>query len=55
MPEIVGKVLVKDNVLYLFDGNHSIPLFVWMVSHNIKVGDFVKVKVEKKENIENGM
>ena len=53
MPEIVGKVEVKNCVLYLHDGGHSIPLYVWMVSHGIKVGDLVKVKVEKRGSIEN--
>ena len=52
MPEIVGKVEVKNNVLYLFDGNHSIPLLAWMVSHGIRVGDLLRITVTKESKNE---
>ncbi len=47
MPELVGKLLVKDSRIYVFNGNHEIPLLTWMVSFGVRVGDKLKVNVEK--------
>lgn len=47
MPELVGTLLVKDSRIYVFNGNHEIPLLTWIVSYGVRVGDKVIVSVEK--------
>lgn len=46
--EISGKLIVKNNAIYINDGHgHEIPLLTWMVSFGVRVNDKIKITMEK--------
>jgi hypothetical protein len=45
--EIKGRLLVKNNAIYIHDGGHEIPLLTWIVSFGVRVNDKIKITMEK--------